>query len=61
MLFDFQSGLPLHLTYNARNEEDIDEEYILNQLTKGLGANYDAGQRVQGSVKDFQFSAKTGF
>jgi len=41
---------PTHASINARNEKDIDDKSIVKLLTKAMGANYDAGGRIQGST-----------
>jgi len=40
-----------HIQINARVEGDLDETAINAKLTKAQGANYDAGQKVQGTKK----------
>jgi len=40
-----------HIQINARVEGDLDETAIKAKLTKAQGANYDAGQKIQGTKK----------
>ena len=33
----------IHVTVNARNEDDLDEVDVMRRITVASGANYDAG------------------
>jgi hypothetical protein len=46
------NGMPIHVTINARNDDEFDEDEILKQLGKAIGSNYDAGQVNQGITEE---------
>ena len=49
IVFFFVNIQGFHVQINARDEGDLDIENVKKRLVTSLGANYDAGQREQGT------------